>query len=80
MYLVFAMCLPHLRVRMGIPTKEAGMTTAHFRLGVSSVKETVAQAVDTIAVWGLYLLFYTVIFGALILGAYAMAQQIVLGG
>ncbi len=56
------------------------MTTAHFRLGVSSVKETVAQAVDTIAVWGLYLLFYTVIFGALILGAYAMAQQIVLGG
>ena len=47
---------------------------------VSSVKETIEQAVDTIAVWGLYLLFYTVIVGALILGAYAMAQQIVLGG
>ena len=56
------------------------MTTAHFHLGVSFVKETVAQAVDTVAVWGLYLLFYTVIFAALILGAYAMAQQIVLGG
>ena len=47
---------------------------------VSSVKETIEQAVDTIAVWGLYLLFYTVIVGALILGAYAMAQQIVFGG
>ena len=39
------------------------------------MRETIEQAVDTVAIWGLYLLFYTVIFGA-----YAMAQQIVLGG
>ncbi len=44
------------------------------------MRETIEQAVDTVAIWGLYLLFYTVIFGALIFGAYAMAQQIVLGG
>jgi len=41
------------------------------------VQEKVEQAVDTIAVWGLYLLFYTVIVGALTFGAYAIAQQIV---
>jgi hypothetical protein len=43
------------------------------------VQENAEQAVDTIAVWGLYLLFYTVIFGALTIGAYAIAQQIVSG-
>ena len=43
------------------------------------MQEKVEQAVDTIAVWGLYLLFYTAIFGALTLGTYAIAQQIVSG-
>ena len=43
------------------------------------MQENAEQAVDTIAFWGLYLLFYTVIFGALTFGAYAMAQQIVSG-
>ncbi len=43
------------------------------------MRETIGQAVDTIAVWGLYLLLYTVIFGALIFVAYAAAEQIVLG-
>jgi len=42
-------------------------------------QEKLEQAVDAIAFWGLYLLFYTAIFGALTLGAYAMAQQIVSG-
>ena len=43
------------------------------------MQEKVEQAVDSIAVWGLYLLLYTVIVGALTLGAYALAQQIVSG-
>ena len=43
------------------------------------MQEKAERAVDTIAFWGLYLLFYTVTFGALTLGAYAMAQQIVSG-
>ena len=43
------------------------------------MQEKVEQAVDSIAVWGLYLLLYTVIVAALTLGAYALAQQIVSG-
>jgi hypothetical protein len=35
---------------------------------------------DTVAVCGLYLLFYLAIFSALAIAAYATAQQIVLGG
>jgi hypothetical protein len=42
-------------------------------------KEQSAPSLDTIAMWGLYLVFYLVVFGALIIGAYATAQQFVLG-
>ena len=39
-----------------------------------------APLLNTIAVWGLYLSFYFAIFAALIVGAYALAQRIILGG
>lgn len=38
-----------------------------------------ALLLKTIAVWGLYLMLYFVIFGALTIGSYAAARQIVLG-
>jgi hypothetical protein len=41
--------------------------------------EQAALLLDTIAVWGLYLVFYLVIFGALTIVSYATARRIILG-
>ncbi len=41
--------------------------------------EQAALLLKTIAVWGLYLMLYFVIFGALTIGSYATARQIILG-
>ncbi len=42
--------------------------------------EQEAPLLNTIAVWALYLSFYLAMFAVLIIGAYALAQRIILGG
>ena len=42
-------------------------------------EEQAASVLDNVAVGGLYLLLYSAVFGALVIGAYVMARQIVLG-
>ena len=39
-----------------------------------------ARMLETIPVWGIYLLFYFAVFSALAVGAFVTARQIVLGG
>ncbi len=41
--------------------------------------QQVASLLKAMAVWGLYLMLYFVIFGALTIGSYATARQIILG-